>query len=88
VLIREAEMDKLITVKDVKARYGCSTPTARKYIRQCKPHMENPLTTFDWAFRDWEQSRLVVPERMTKSDAVRLKAAMLDGKKVVVPRRW
>ena len=42
-------------------RYGCSTPTARKYLRQCNPHMENPLVAPEWAVQDWEDSRLAVP---------------------------
>ena len=79
-------MDKLITVKDVKTRYGCSTPTARKYIRQCNPHLENPLVTYDWAFREWEQSRVVI-SRMSKEQRKAVGKRMNEGR-VIVPRRW
>jgi len=79
-------MEKLITVKDVKQRYGCSTPTARKYIRQCKPHLENPLVTFEWAFNEWEQSRIVV-EKTSKKQYEEALHRIKEGK-VVVPRRW
>jgi hypothetical protein len=79
-------MDRLITVKDVKARYGCSTPTARKYIRQCKPHLEDPLVTYEWAFKEWEQSRIVVP-KMTKTEQARIERRINEGP-TRVPRRW
>jgi len=55
-------METLVTVKDVMERYKCSAPTARKYIRQCEPHLEKPLATYGWAFRDWELSRIVSPK--------------------------
>ena len=73
-------MDRLVTVKAMRERYGCSTPTARKYLRQVVPHMENPLTAPEWAVREWENSRTVVPagkvELLTRRD-----------ERVIVPRR-
>ena len=54
-------MDALMTVKGMRERYGCSTPTARKYLRQCDPHMENPLAAPVWAVQEWEDSRIEVP---------------------------
>ena len=77
-------MDKLITVKDVKARYGCSTPTARKYIRKCNPHMENPLATYEWAFKEWEQSRLKVENPKERKAIVE----RIERGTTIVPRRW
>jgi len=59
-------MDRLITVKAMRERYGCSNPTARKYLRQCHPHMENPLTAPEWAVQEWEDSRTVVPAGVTR----------------------
>lgn len=59
-------MDRLITVKAMRERYGCSNPTARKYLRQCHPHMENPLTAPEWAVQEWEDSRTVVPAGGTR----------------------
>ena len=49
-------MERLITVKDIRERYGCSGPTARKYLRQMF-HYENPLTAPEWALS--EESFLV-----------------------------
>ena len=54
-------MDALMTVRGMRERYGCSTPTARKYLRQCDPHMENPLAAPVWAVQEWEDRRTSVP---------------------------
>jgi hypothetical protein len=54
-------MEGLATVRFVRERYGCSTPTARKYLRQCVPHMENPCCATMTAFREWEDRRTVIP---------------------------
>ena len=54
-------MDKLVTVKEMRMRYGCSNPTARKYLRQCVPHLENPLAATEQAVIEWENSRTIVP---------------------------
>ena len=75
-------MEKLITVKDVSERYGCSLPTARKYIRQCKPHMENPLATLEWALKDWEESRMVFPDTSKRKRTELMKRT----ERVIVPR--
>ena len=53
-------MERLVTVKDIRERYGCSGPTARKYLRQMF-HYENPLTAPKWAVEDWERSRASDP---------------------------
>ena len=74
-------MDRLITVKAMRERYGCSNPTARKYLRQCHPHMENPLTAPEWAVQEWEDSRTVVPAAKTP-----FTGRMTTGR-VVVPRK-
>ena len=79
-------MEKLVTVKDVKERYGCSTPTARKYIRRCKPHMEDPLVTYEWALREWEQSRIVY-EKLTDAQFKAIQQKLERGERVVVPRK-
>ena len=77
-------MEKLITVKDVSERYGCSLPTARKYIRQCNPHMEAPLATYAWALHEWEASRTVV----SGSNKQRKKLLrQMNAERVIVPRR-
>lgn len=53
-------MERLVTVKVMQERYGCSNPTARKYLRQCPVYLENPLCAPEWAVDEWEQNRTVV----------------------------
>lgn len=72
-------MERLMTVRRMKERYGCSTPTARKYLRQCVPHTENPLTAPEWAVQEWEDSRTVVP--VAKVELLKRSAG-----RVIVPR--
>ena len=74
-------MDRLVTVKAVKERYGCSLPTARKYIRQCNPHMENPLAAPEWAFLEWELNRTVYIGERKRS------MRRHSTERVIVPRR-
>lgn len=74
-------MDRLMTVKGMRERYGCSNPTARKYLRQCVPHTENPLTAPEWAVQDWEASRMVAPAKK-KCELLKRSAG-----RVIVPRR-
>ena len=76
-------MNPLFTVKDMRKRYGCSQPTARKYIRQCNPHMENPLATTEAAVIEWEESRTVQKKAPYKNYNKR----KVTGEKVIVPRR-
>ena len=64
-------MERLVTVKDVQERYSCSLPTARKYMRQIIPHMENPLTATETAFHEWEKSRMVYPGNKRKAELIR-----------------
>lgn len=74
-------MDALMTVKGMKERYGCSNPTARKYLRMCNPHTENPLTAPVWAVEEWENSRIAVPVKVGKV------SRRITGR-VIVPRTW
>lgn len=77
-------MERLVTVKDMQERYGCSLPTARKYIRQMIPHMENPLTATVTAFREWEESRTIFPadtSRKRKQEIIKKHA-----ERIIVPR--
>lgn len=77
-------MERLITVADVKERYGCSGQTARRYIRQCDPHMEKPLATTPEAFKEWEMARTVYRPRHLGLDDFQ---AFRRAETVVVPRR-
>ena len=79
-------MERLITVKDMRERYGCSLPTARKYLRQIVPHMEDPLTAPEWAFREWEEKRTVIPVTVSKKQKNEILYRMARGR-VIVPRK-
>ena len=79
-------MDRLVTVRDIQDRYGCSLPTARRYIRQMIPHMENPLTATETAFREWEERRTVYPPEISKKRKVELMQRQTG--RVIVPRTW
>lgn len=74
-------MERLVTVRDMRERYGCSNPTARKYLRQCHPHMEAPLCAPEWAVQEWEDSRTVVP-------AGKVEISRQKPGRVIVPRKW
>ena len=76
-------MDALMTVKGMRERYNCSNPTARKYLRMCNPHTENPLTAPVWAVEDWEASRTVIPV----SKRTEVYSRHQPGR-VIVPRKW
>lgn len=76
-------MEQLATVQFVKNRYGCSTPTARKYIRQMIPHMENPCCATMTAFREWEDRRTVIPAEGRRREIL-YKA---KTGRVIVPRK-
>lgn len=75
-------MERLVTVREMKERYGCSNPTARKYIRQCHPHMESPLAAPEWAVQEWEDSRTVIP--ISKRTEIYSRQHM---GRVIVPRK-
>ena len=78
-------MEKLVTVKDMCQRYGCSMPTARKYLRQMF-HYENPLAAPQWAFDEWEQAR----ETMPAGVSLKRQADILNRKehgRTIVPRK-
>ena len=68
-------MERLITVRVMAERYGCSLATARKYIRQCDPHLEDPLVTYPDALREWEERRTVTARKRRTTG------------RVIVPRR-
>lgn len=76
-------MDRLVTVREMRERYGCSNPTARKYLRQCHPHMENPLTAPEWAVQEWEDGRTVIPANKQRELRIRHNMG-----RVIVPRTW
>lgn len=75
--------EQLATVQFVKNRYGCSTPTARKYLRQCIPHMENPCCATMTAFMEWEDRRTVIPAEGRRREILYKKKTG----RVIVPRK-
>ena len=77
-------MERLVTVKDITQRYGCSRQTAAKYIRQMIPHMENPLTATEIAFREWEEKRTVFPSEVSRNR--RMEITKRQTERVFVPR--
>lgn len=77
-------MERLVTVKDMQERYGCSLPTARKYLRQMF-HYEAPLAAPQWAFDEWEEKRAVIPNGISKRRMVEM--SRKRNEPVFVPRK-
>lgn len=77
-------MERLVTVKDVKEQFRCSGQTARKYLRQVSPHYENPLAAPEWAYREWEEGRLVFPQQVSRKRREELTKRATQ--RVIVPR--
>ena len=78
-------MERLVTVKDMSERYGCSLKTARKYLRQMF-HYENPLAAPRWAFDEWEASRERMPEGISRARVDMILRKKQTGR-VIVPRK-
>ena len=78
-------MERLVTVKDVSERYGCSLPTARKYLRQMY-HFEKPLAAPLWAFNEWENSRGQMPGEIEPGRQKRIKQRVTGGR-FIIPRK-
>ena len=74
-------MERLVTVNDMRERYGCSLPTARKYLRQMF-HYENPLAAPRWAFDEWERSRERTPDGVRSKRQIRQ-----QNERTIVPRK-
>ena len=77
-------MEKLVTVKDISERYGCTLPTARKYLRQMF-HYENPLAAPRWAFDEWERNRERMPQGISRTRAAEIAHRKTTGR-IIVPR--
>lgn len=76
-------MERLLKVSDISERYGCTAKTARKYLLQCIPHMENPCCATMTAFREWEDRRTVIPAEGRRREIL-YKA---KTGRVIVPRK-
>lgn len=60
-------MEKLLSVKDIMARYQCSRQTAIRYIRQME-HMERPYMVTERAVTEWDRSRTVRPPEVIRRE--------------------
>ena len=78
-------MERLVTVKDMQQRYGCSLPTARKYLRQMF-HYENPLAAPRWAFEEWEANRETMPAGISKARVANI-LNRKQNERTIVPRK-
>ena len=78
-------MERLVTVKDMQERYGCSLPTARKYLRQMF-HYENPLAAPRWAFDEWEENRERMPDAISTQRTTRI-LNRKTNERTIVPRK-
>ena len=78
-------MERLVTVRDIRERYGCSNPTARKYLRQMF-HYESPLTAPEWALLEWERSRERMPDEISRARKKEITRRNELGR-VIVPRK-
>lgn len=78
-------MERLVTVKDMQERYGCSLPTARKYLRQMF-HYENPLAAPRWAFDEWEENRERMPDAIGTQRTTRI-LNRKTNERTIVPRK-
>lgn len=58
-------MDRLLSVKDVCARYQVKPATARKFMRDME-HMEAPLMVTERAVAAWERRKTLPPESVTR----------------------
>lgn len=74
-------MERLITVRDIRERYSCSDPTARRYLRQMF-HYEKPLTAPRWAVDEWENNRECSPAGTTRRSEAKKRP-----ERVIVPRK-
>lgn len=77
-------MERLVTVKEMSQRYGVTTKTARAYLRKCVPHMENPLVAPEWAVREWEEKRMVIPPEMGRIEFATIRQ---KNERIIVPRK-
>lgn len=58
-------MERLLSVKDICARYQVKPQTARKFMRDME-HMEAPLMVTERAVAAWERRKTVPPESVTR----------------------
>lgn len=53
-------MERILNVKDMMERYGCSRQTAIRYMLKME-HMEHPYGVRESVVREWDNERTVKP---------------------------
>lgn len=79
-------MERLVTVKDMAERYGCSMKTARTYLRRMF-HYEDPLVAPKWALDEWEKSRERMPQGSTSRQRIEIERRKTNNGRIIVPRK-
>ena len=60
-------MERLLSVKDIMARYQCSRQTAIRYMQKME-HQERPYRVTEKAVNAWEKSRTVRPAELIRAE--------------------
>lgn len=65
-------MERLLNVKDMMARYGCSRQTAIRYMQKME-HQEKPYMVRQSVVEAWDRSRTVMPAEQIRAEMRRQK---------------
>ena len=65
-------MERLLNVKDMMSRYGCSRQTAIRYMRKME-HQERPYMVRQSVVEAWDRSRTVNPPEAIRAEMRRQK---------------
>ena len=65
-------MERLLSVKDMMARYGCSRQTAIRYMLKME-HQEKPYMVRQSVVEAWDRSRTVMPAEAIRAEMIRQK---------------
>ena len=65
-------MERLLNVKDMMDRYGCSRQTAIRYMRKME-HQEKPYMVRQSVVEAWDRSRTVNPPEQIRAEMRRQK---------------
>lgn len=65
-------MERLLSVKDMMDRYGCSRQTAIRYMRKME-HQEKPYMVRQSVVEAWDRSRTVNPPELVRQEMMRQK---------------
>ena len=65
-------MERLLSVKDLMDRYGCSRQTAVRYMQKLE-HLEKPYQIRESVLMAWERERTVRPPEVIRAEMLRAK---------------